>query len=334
MRLPQHLLNNVCFVVETADELCKALGESAEQGELDEIKRLVDLGLPPVTSISALSVMTGFNSGFLWSLANKTSRYYRIFEIPKGRSRRQIEAPKVGLKIIQKWLSYHFSNVCKVRDFVHGFVPRRSHLTAAATHLEAKWVLSLDLENFFPSTNAECIRTALLKLGYRPGPGFNILMGLLLFQGRLSQGAPSSPVLSNVAFSGIDEGLAALARHHSIRLTRYADDVTFSGVSEMTAVDEIEKEVEALLSSTPWKISRKKRSFSKAPNRLKVHGVLVSGTSIRLTKGYRNRIRAYRHLMNHERIQDTDLPRVKGHLIYADQVSRFSGERANETEWV
>jgi len=39
-----------------------------------------------------------------------------------------------------------------------------------------------------------------------------------------------------------------------------------------------------------------------------------------LTKGYRNRIRAYRHLLSAGKIQGKDIPMIQGHLAYADFV--------------
>lgn len=56
------------------------------------------------------------------------------------------------------------------------------------------------------------------------------------------------------------------------------------------------------------------------PNRLKVHGLLVHGEKVRLTKGYRNRIRAYKHLYGKDKIKDEDVKRIVGHITYASQV--------------
>jgi len=69
-----------------------------------------------------------------------------------------------------------------------------------------------------------------------------------------------------------------------------------------------------------WEISEKKEYYAERPNRLKVYGLLVHGERPRLTKGYRNRIRAFRHLLEAEKITEEDLKRIKGHLAYAQSV--------------
>lgn len=322
MRLPHSLIERLTLVASGPAELCAALGDTVDSEEVVEIERLYAAGLPPVTSLGALSVMTGYNPGFVWALSNRTTRYYRVFEIPKGRTTRQIEAPRVALKLIQKWLSFHFSAKWKPSEAIHGFVPGRSHLTAASTHLKAEWMLSADLANFFPSTPIDVIRDSLRMLGYRDGNGLELLSNLLSFRGRLSQGAPTSPVISNIALSRIDDALSGVAKHYGIRFTRYADDITFSGVTGVPFPDDLLALVREQFEGSPWRLSEKKLHFAKSPARLKVHGLLIHGDELRLTKGYRNRLRAYRHLMRIGRIAADDTGRVTGHLSYAAQVER------------
>jgi len=322
MRLPHNLIERLTLVAGSPAELCAALGESIAVGEPAEIERLHAAGLPPVTSLGSLSVMTGYNPGFVWALLNRTEKYYRVFYIQKGRHRRQIEAPRVSLKLIQKWLGYHFAAKWQPLNEVHGFVPGRSHLTAASEHLRAQWIVSLDLENFFPSTPTGEIRHSLLELGYRERDSLDILVKLLSYEDRLSQGAPTSPVIANIALAKIDKSLSAISKELGIRFTRYADDITFSGLERLANANDIINRVIELLAGTPWRIANQKIHVAESPDRLKVHGLLVHGDKIRLTKGYRNRLRAYRHLLGTGRISDDDLARIKGHLNYGDQVEK------------
>jgi RNA-directed DNA polymerase len=139
-----------------------------------------------------------------------------------------------------------------------------------------------------------------------------------------SQGSPASPVLSNLVFSPLDKKLKSIASEKKLRYTRYADDVVFSGVGEPPSG--LAEEVKAVIEVGGWKVAHEKECLARLPHRLKAHGLLVHGKSPRLTKGYRNRIRAFSHLLKHERVKGEDIPRFLGHLSYAKSVDKLSKE--------
>ena len=116
--------------------------------------------------------------------------------------------------------------------------------------------------------------------------------------------------------------MVAVAKTHELRFTRYADDITFSGKGEFP--EEIKSVVKNAIESRGWKIAPAKEFLAKRPNRLKVHGLLVHGKKPRLTKGYRNRIRAFRHLLAKDAVDPEDFPWVMGHLSYATSVENTS----------
>ncbi len=55
-----------------------------------------------------------------------------------------------------------------------------------------------------------------------------VLARICCFDGILPQGAPTSPVVSNMICGRLDAELKKLAREHRCMYTRYADDITFS----------------------------------------------------------------------------------------------------------
>jgi hypothetical protein len=109
-----------------------------------------------------------------------------------------------------------------------------------------------------------------------------------------------------------------VAHQEGVRYTRYADDLVFSGLGAVPSA--LQDRVRSCLSESDWTIATEKEKLVELPNRLKVHGLVVHGSSPRLTKGYRNRIRAYRHLLAAGKISADDLAKVKGHISYAAQV--------------
>lgn len=315
MRLPQPLLESPLFQFERLADLERAIGEFGNEEEITEIHRLLDLGLPPVASSQTLAVLLGINPGLVWSFINRPHRHYRQFTIPKGRAQRVIHAPRVALKIPQKWLSVQLGAKYQPPSHVFGFVPNRSHLDAARVHLRARWVLSLDIENFFPSTPKVLVEQTLKKMGYG-AHGAALIAGLTCYSGGLAQGAPSSPILSNFCFAPWDDRLRELAIAENVRLSRYADDIVLSGTDEYR--DSLKERVLDLINASPWRISEQKVSLVIEPKRRKVHGLLVGGGRIRLTKGYRNQLRTYEHLLRSGKTLDQKfLQSARGHLAFA-----------------
>jgi RNA-directed DNA polymerase len=297
--------------------LIASLAAIADEHEISEIKRLAALQLPPITSHNALAAMIGINPGLVWSIDRKTEKYYRSFLLKKGTKTRIVYAPRIALKIIQKWLSFHFSKHYSPKSHVFGFINGRSHLNAAKIHCQARWVYSVDIENFFSTTPRSLIDRALLGLGYSTKSS-ELISRICCLRDHLVQGSPASPILSNLVFQEMDQRLEDIARKLDIRLTRYADDIVFSGLGRLP--EALSKEIEYAFLNQVWRISEDKTEVSITPQRLKVHGLLVHGESVRLSKGYRNRIRAFKYLSARSRISKEDERRINGHLNFSRQV--------------
>ena len=301
----------------TSDQFLKSLPTELLALYANDFQKLYDQRLPPVLSIRCLATLFSYSSKFAGALYYRTEKYYRTFSIPKGKKRRTIHAPRVALKVIQKWFGFHLAEAVKFEDCVFGFIKGRSAIDAALLHCGADWVYSTDIADFFPSTPMRMVTEALVELGY-PLHGAELISKLCCYNGGLSQGSPASPILSNLVFRGTDMELGRIAKDRGLRYTRYADDIVFSGKGEFP--DQIKAAVKTVIESRGWKIAASKERLAKRPNRLKVHGLLVHGAKPRLTKGYRNRIRAFKYLLAKEAVKPADVARLEGHLSYARSV--------------
>lgn len=317
MRLSQPIFYSPGFQFASSNELLRALDGHCSPEELANINVLFEQGVPVVTSRLVLATLLGVNPGLIWSFQYKTSHYYRIFSIPKGQGKREIQAPKVALKLIQKWLATVFSSTLQFQDHVFGFVSGRSHIDAAIEHVGAHWVFGVDIRDFFRSTPQQLVQSKLQELGY-PINGACLLASITCLHGFLAQGSPASPVISNLCFTEWDIKLKALADKHNCRMTRYADDIVFSGVGTCPA--ELHSDVKEVIDSSPWRLAPEKIEAHALPHRLKVHGLLVDGMTPRLTKGYRNKLRAFKHMLLRADISPDDRARLSGHVSYSKHV--------------
>jgi RNA-directed DNA polymerase len=302
-----------------------ALSEDQLEEHGQTIKILVDKNLPPVTSRRCLATLFGFSVKFVHALGESNTKYYRDFTIRKGLKKRRIQAPKVALKVIQRWFSQNLSIAVSFPEYVYGFVPGRSAPQAAMRHCGAAWVYSVDIENFFPSTPIEAIKPGLKALGYS-GEACDVILPICCFGQNLAQGAPSSPILSNIALAGVDEQLYSLSKRLELTYTRYADDIVFSGFGHFP--EDLPAKVAEVFSETCWALNSDKEYFADSTKgqRLKIHGLLVNDERPKLTKGYRNKLRAYKHMLAAGKVSEEDLARIKGHINYAKSIESIGSQ--------
>lgn len=158
------------------------------------------------------------------------NRVYRTFEIPKRRGgTRVISAPANSLKILQKKINYVLRLIYRPKGVAHGFSVNKSIVSNAASHTKRRYVLNVDLQDFFGSINFGRVRGMLMAWPYSLGHGAaTILAQLCTFNNVLPQGAPSSPIITNMICARMDSELKVLASTYRCRYTRYADDITFS----------------------------------------------------------------------------------------------------------
>ena len=103
---------------------------------------------------------------------------------------------------------------------MHGFVDGRSVKTNATAHLRSKFVMNLDIEGFFTSIWERRVPGLMSALGMDDRVA-EILARICCNKGVLPQGAPSSPVISNMICFRMDKELQAIAKEGRCIYTRY-----------------------------------------------------------------------------------------------------------------
>jgi RNA-directed DNA polymerase len=155
---------------------------------------------------------------------------YKEFSIAKkSGAPRKIQAPVRGLKVIQQKLAQVLTAVYQIKSPAHGFARGKSILSNARVHQRSRFVFNLDLLDFFPSINFGRARGLFMGTPYRLNANVaTILAQICCYQNALPQGAPTSPIVSNMICAKLDSQLKDLARRCQAAYTRYADDLTFS----------------------------------------------------------------------------------------------------------
>ncbi|MBO5869993.1 MAG: RNA-directed DNA polymerase [Clostridia bacterium] len=103
----------------------------------------------------------------------------------------------------------------------------------------------------------------------------------------LPQGAPTSPYLSNLRLISLDEKISKYTSSKSIRYTRYADDLTFSGdLNPHHLINDISK----MIFNEGFSINPEKTRVARENARQEVTGIVVN-SHMQLSKEKRKQIR-------------------------------------------
>jgi RNA-directed DNA polymerase len=160
----------------------------------------------------------------------RVSRRYHRFEIKKRRGGvRVILSPISEIKDIQRRLAFALTAYFQAKPSVHGFVPNRSILTNARMHMNSRVLLNIDLKDFFPTIHLGRVIGLFQSKPFECIPPVaTVFAQICCFERSLPQGAPTSPLISNLICRRLDTELNRLAQDHGCRYSRYADDITFS----------------------------------------------------------------------------------------------------------
>ncbi len=158
------------------------------------------------------------------------SNAYITFNISKKNGcLRLISAPNKQLKHIQTVLSKVLNEFYVPKKTAHGFIKQRSIITNAEIHTNKRCMLNIDIKDFFGSIHIGRVIGLFKSMPFL----FNktiatSLAQLVCYKNHLPQGAPTSPVISNLICRKLDNDLIMLASKHKVLCTRYCDDITFS----------------------------------------------------------------------------------------------------------
>lgn len=250
---------------------------------------------------------------------------YKTFEISKrSGGTREISVPVTALKLIQQKLNQVLQCVYRRRPSVYSFINNYDIVKNAERHLRRQYVLNIDLKDFFPSITFPRIRGLFMAKPYKLNQAVaTILAQICCFNSKLPQGAPTSPIVSNMICSKLDNELQRLARKYSCRYTRYADDITFStqelafppalasidAAGKIEIGDELEHIVlENWFAVNPAKVRLRKRNVCQV-----VTGIIVN-ESLNVRRQYVRQIRAMLHAWEKYGLENAEKEFLKNHV--------------------
>lgn len=212
---------------------------------------------------------------------------YRVFTIPKKTGGlRTIASPRRKILEIQRRISILLQDTYQPPPSSHGFVRTKSIVSNAERHLNKRFIFNVDLEGFFDSLTFGRVKRFFMAQPFNiPNEPATVLAHICCFQKRLPQGAPTSPIITNLICRKMDRQLQALANQNHATYTRYADDLTFSftrGMSKLPSAIVSHKDglpgsgLMEIIKENGFKINPQKTRLNSKHQRLEVTGLIVN----------------------------------------------------------
>jgi RNA-directed DNA polymerase len=306
------------FYREKASELGRDTATVGRALELDREIRAA--GAQPVFTLRHLAELTGASWPYLREIVARRRDPYLDINRPKGDGRtRSISSPEPVLMDVQRWILHNILCACRVHPSSYAYQAGRSILDCAKAHLGARWLVKLDIHDFFDSVPERRIYPTFRKIGYprllsmelsrlctreghsKTGRSWEDIeryrdapypLGL---EGRLPQGAPTSGLLANVAMFDADTQLDGLARSHDLVYTRYSDDLTFSAGAGFTRqrAAQLVREVAGIVERSGFVLHRAKTRVVSPGARHIVLGLLLAEDQVRLLPEFKRRLEVH-----------------------------------------
>ncbi len=289
------------------------------------------IGLPVIQNIDDFSEITHISKYTIYQLSIHADKYYKIYTIPKPSGKpRTICQPSKKLKGLQSWILVNILNKLKVSISCKGFEKGTSTADNALPHRGANTILTLDLKDFFPTVKRDQVYSIFKTIGYNKTIA-TTLTNICTFQGALPQGSPCSPKLANLSAWTLDLRIQGYVGKRGINYTRYADDMSFSGLSP-AKVMKILPMIKGIIKNEKFEINPEKIRLAGAARAKKVTGLIIANDGIGIGK---NKYKNLRSKMHHltlpaEQANTNLLYEVSGWLSYLNSVDKKRFTKANK----
>lgn len=331
----------------------KKQGLSVEtiEAAIEQIERVAlgELKLPAILSLNHLANRTKVPYQYLRRVVDRSDHEtYRKFSIRKrSGGRRFIHVPAPSLSHVQKWINAYILRNVPVHRCSFAFAPGSSIFDCASRHCGAQWLIKMDITGFFESVSEIQAFRVFKELGYQPLVSLELARIVTIAPasqsprhrdpvwkvkqantsipsystgalGYLPQGAPTSPMLSNLVMKTIDGEIYAAAKDAGLVYTRYSDDLTFSTRLRnfrRGQASEFIHHIEKILSPAGFRPQHRKTTIVPPGSRKIVLGLVVDGNKPRLRREFKDNLRLHIHYL--EKVGPTEHAKARDfHTIW------------------
>jgi len=217
--------------------------------------------------------------------------YYDVIKTRK----RIIHAPSPALKKAQRTI---------LRKYFKEYWVFNSVKYAASVHCSKKWLMKLDIKDFYNSVTEEQIRQVLndyvsmdkcknTDRSREVSAEVEQIFSICTINGKLPTGAPTSPYIANLLLKDFDYDIQKFCNIYGVTYSRYMDDLFFSTDNPQYILSLVELEVIRQFKELGFGVNTDKIKYISSNKRQQVLGLGVNNKKPVLTKEDKRKYRAY-----------------------------------------
>jgi len=293
--------------------------------------------------LSSLEKDLGVSAKMLYTLSNQLHKHYHNVRIPKGSGEfRELSVPDDFLKAVQTKIAQNLLAYERISPYAAAYRPGGSPLRNAQPHVGKETLLKMDIRHFFDHIYYPMVKAKVFTADKYSESNRVLLSLLCVHKDALPQGAPTSPVISNIIMRDFDDVVGSWCKERKITYTRYCDDMTFSGSFDPKVVKTFVKEQ---LKITGFYVNDKKTVVARNGQQKNVTGIVVNERP-NTTAAYRKKLReelyycktygVYSHMQRTQVnvTEDTYLRQLLGRVNYVLSVDPLNEEMQSYKRWI
>lgn len=266
------------------------------------------------SAIDALSLCIGVSPRLLGSMCHAQPNHYRTFTLrKKSGGTRTINSPRAFLKTVQYWINDYLLERLPIHDTCFSYRKKISVKNNAYVHLNKKYILCVDINDYFGSITTKDVWDMLSGFGFSRELSA-VMSQLMTLDGVLPQGAPTSPAISNSFLYDFDVDVFDWCSSKKISYSRYSDDLTF-GFDSIECVDSLKELIIRLLSNKGLSLKETKTRVMSSHQRQMVTGVVINNGVLRPSRKFRKMVRAA-FFNAHSRGDIGSISKLRGYFNY------------------
>ncbi|MEU4420979.1 reverse transcriptase family protein [Actinoplanes sp. NPDC024001] len=220
---------------------------------------------------------------------------------------------------VQRWVLANVLARVKPHHASYAYSRGRSVGSCARRHIGARFMIKMDLHDFFHSINEYRVYSLYRDIGYNrlislelsrittrysafarpvplPAPSTGEYPRIPAYQvpylGFVPQGGASSGAIANLVVRRMDREIQAMATDRGLTYTRYADDLVLSGAGAFSrdTCRDVVRRTREIVSRNGFQLHEKKTRLTSPGGRKVVLGVTVTDTDVKLSREVKARL--------------------------------------------